>query len=217
MDVSILNKALKLIEEIYVESEYGDKDIFRIKDVIHSLDVNHWRNKQWAADIFYNLYEQVTQQTTGKILIIGGWYGLLAYQLRKRFDEGYHIISSDMDPKCAKLGYKLFSDNNIEFKTLALQNANENDYEGISAIFCTSVEHIPHNIIQDMINKKDKDCWVVLQSTNMPHKTHINPHSTYKDLEKSFRWPNDDNMFWSPDFANSQSNGEWNRHMVIAR
>lgn len=210
-----MNRGLKVIEEIYDESMYGDKDIYRIKDIIHSLDDNHFRNKKWAADIFFNLYEKITQSSSGKLLVVGGWYGLLAYQLRKRFDDDYQIISADMDPKCAEIGYKLFYDQNIEFETWAIQD--QIDYD-CSAIFCTSVEHIPPNIIQDLINKKGEHTWIILQSTNMIHKTHINKHNTLIDLEEAFVWPKQkENEWWDFEFSNSQTNGDWHRHMVIGR
>ncbi len=237
MDTLILNRSLKLIEQIYDESLYGDKDIYRIKDVIHSLDANHWKSKQWAADIFFNLYLKLTKDKAGesyggKILIVGGWYGLLAYLLRKGASgngglerDKFQIESSDMDPKCAEIGHKLFWDQNIGFKTFAIQD--DVDYSNISAIFCTSVEHIDPKIIQNMIDKKDKNTWIVLQSTNMQHASHINTHTTYKQLEESFVFgdanPNDEEDWLEQDgknieYSNSQNlGGGLVRHMVIAR
>ena len=54
MNPEILNRCLKLIEEVYDESMYGENDIYRIKDLIHSVDKNHWKSKQWLVDEFYN-------------------------------------------------------------------------------------------------------------------------------------------------------------------
>ena len=57
MNPEILNRCLKLIEEVYDESMYGNNDIYRIKDLIHSVDNNHWRSKQWLVREFYKLYD----------------------------------------------------------------------------------------------------------------------------------------------------------------
>ena len=57
MQQEILNRTLKLIEEVYDESMYGENDIYRIKDLIHSVDTNHWKSKQWLVDEFYKLYK----------------------------------------------------------------------------------------------------------------------------------------------------------------
>ena len=37
LQTEILNRCLKLIEEVYDESMYGDNDIYRIKDLIHLI------------------------------------------------------------------------------------------------------------------------------------------------------------------------------------
>ena len=81
MKAEILNRCLKLIEEVYDESMYGNNDIYRIKDLIHSVDNNHWRSKQWLVDEFYKLYNH----TDGSFYIGGGWYGLLAYLIREKW------------------------------------------------------------------------------------------------------------------------------------
>ena len=80
MDQLILYRSLKLVEEIYDESMYGDPDIYRIKDIVHSVDINHWKSKQWLVDMF----SQVYGFESGKVFVAGGWYGLLSFLLRKR-------------------------------------------------------------------------------------------------------------------------------------
>lgn len=204
MEVSILNQSLKVVEQIYNECEYDSGDIFRIKDLIHSLDENHWRGKKWCADILHNSYKF----DGGKFLVLGGWYGLLAYLLRKRFSEQtYHIISSDMDPDCQKIGQRLFDNYDIDFQTF---NANNIANEHYDCIICTSVEHIDPKIIEKIHKEKDEYTWLVLQSCNLHHPTHINPHDTYQELEKIVN-------FKEIIFSNSMKMNGFQRHMVIAR
>lgn len=208
MDPVILDRSLKLIEEIYNESMYGDKDIYRIKDVIHSVDQNHWKSKQWLADIFRNVYKF----DGGKFVVLGGWYGMTAYHLRSRFGFNYHIISSDMDPNCEKYGYKLFFDQDIDFKTVNMFSAN-NDIEGADAIITTSVEHIDRDDLISLIKLKEEKTWVVLQSNNFhDHPTHINTSQSLDDFVEYLKPHLTDIVY-----ARSMSNGSFDRYMVIGR
>ena len=50
MKEQILYRSLKIIEEIYDESQYGVDDLYRIKDIVHSLDDNQWNSKQCVVD-----------------------------------------------------------------------------------------------------------------------------------------------------------------------
>ena len=50
---------------------YGVEDLYRIKDLSHALDENHWNGKKWLAEKLYELYDH----DAGKILVVGGWYG----------------------------------------------------------------------------------------------------------------------------------------------
>ncbi len=216
----VLMESLKVIENAYNEAMYDNNDIYRVKDLIHSLDTNHWKSKTWTAHIFYNTYVKSYENdsSSGHFLIVGGWYGLLAHCLRQYFPHA-HITSSDMDPMCERFGSQLFPHSGIEFKTFSADEADL--YEDLSAVFCTSIEHMDPKIIQNMIDRKGKHTWVILQSTNMQHPSHVNMHKTYEDLEKAFTWPNNE---WGGaiEYSNSQpiANSEQDntvRHMVIAR
>jgi hypothetical protein len=182
LDQLILSRALIEIENIYNESMYGDKDIFRIKDLIHSVTETQWQSKRWLADTFHNLY----RYQSGKILIIGGWYGLAAHELRKKFpDSSMNITSVDMDPKCEEMGYKLFGDRDIQFETWDATKPDI-DYSQYSAIISTSCEHIDPEDLGNIISKKSKEAWVVLQSNDyFDHPSHINCYETVFEFQKS--------------------------------
>lgn len=207
MDSLILSRTLKLVEEIYDESMYGDPDIYRIKDLVHSVDENHWKSKQWLADIFRNVYTY----PGGKFLVLGGWYGMTAYSLRKRFPAGtFHIESNDLDPKCEQFGYKLFHDQELQFTTGNMFNSNVSD---ASAIITTSVEHIPRDSLIDMLNRKDTHTWVVLQSNNFhDHPTHINTSDSQADFVSCI-----EPHLAEIAFAGTMGNQGFDRYMVIGR
>ena len=174
MQQLILQRSLKVIEQIYDDSVYGSTDIFRIKDVIHSLDPNQWKCKMWLADGVKLQYEY----TEGKIVILGGWYGLAAYTLRQAFpSEKMHIVTVDCDPRCEEFGYKLFYDQNIEFITQDVRD--DLDLSDASVIVSTSVEHFDREELVDLIAKKNPYTWVALQTNNMfQHPSHINCSDT---------------------------------------
>ena len=169
MDPLILYRSLKVIEEIYDESMYGENDIFRIKDVVHSLDDNHWRGKKWMADLIKNYH----RHNHGNILVMGGWYGLMAYQLRKLYpNESMNITTIDMDPRCAEIGYKLFHDQKISFKTGDVKDLDIWDY---SIIVNTSVEHMDREFVKQLITNKDPNTVLGLQSNDYYDElSHIN-------------------------------------------
>ena len=158
---------------------YGKNDIFRIKDIIHSFDDNHWRGKQWLADIVKNYY----LHQHGNILIMGGWYGLMAYQLRKAYpNHSMNITSVDMDPRCAELGYKLFYDQNISFIT---SDVKDLDLWNYSIIVNTSVEHMDRDIVANLMTNKDPDTLVALQSNDYYNElSHINCDESVQEFVK---------------------------------
>ena len=145
MNPEILNRCLKLIEEVYDESMYGENDIYRIKDLIHSVDKNHWKSKQWLVDEFYKLYNH----DNGSFYIGGGWYGLLSHIIRMQWrNEGLNITSGDIDPRCEDFGWKLFHNSDINFITEDMTSRDLSEY---SAIISTSCEHVEPEILEKFI------------------------------------------------------------------
>ena len=206
LNSTILYNALKLSEEIYDESQYGIDDLYRIKDISHSLDLNHWHSKSWLAEELCKLYNH----PAGKILVVGGWYGLMAYQLRSCWpDEQMNIISTDMDPMCEEYGYKLFKGNNIQYKTLVVNS--KLDLSGYTAIVNTSCEHMEPEAVQYIIDNKDENAWVAFQSNDYYGiDSHINcsPSLEY--------WKDELKLDWFA-YAAQQKASLFNRFMIIGK
>ena len=190
MEAQILNRGLKLIENFYdasmYENEYWDNDLYRIKDIIHSLDSNHWKSKQWLVDELIKIYKD-----DGLIHVAGGWNGLLAYILSKHYSN---IISSDIDPVCKTIGRKLFNNSNINFKVEDF-NTPELFYNA-DVVVCTSVEHIDREDIISTIEELQMHGAkiIALQSNNyFDLNSHINcSHSLdefveYTDLDVLYK------------------------------
>ena len=203
----ILNRTLKLIEEVYDESMYGNNDIYRIKDLIHSVDKNHWKSKQWLVDEFYKLYNH----TDGSFYIGGGWYGLLAHLIRDAWpNESLNITSGDIDPRCEEFGWKLFHSSDINFMTEDMVSRDLSEY---SAVISTSCEHIEPQILEKFIKSKRKDAWVVLQSNNYYElDEHIN---CYPNATSFANWVKP--LVKKIHFTGTLNLGDFNRFMVIGK
>ena len=208
MNQEILNRTLKLIEEVYDESMYGENDIYRIKDLIHSVDTNHWKSKQWLVDEFYKLYDH----DQGSFYIGGGWYGLLSYLIRDKWpDENLNITSGDIDPRCEEFGWKLYHNSDINFVTEDMISSDLHEY---SAIISTSCEHVEPDVLEKFIKSKNNDAWVVLQSNNYEElDSHIN---CQPDVMTFANWVEpllSERVY----FAGTLRLGDFDRFMVIGK
>ena len=202
----ILYRTIKLSEEIYNESMYGVDDLYRIKDLSHSVDDNHWIGKQLLAEKFHELYNH----DAGKLLVLGGWYGMMAYQLRKQWpDKQMNIISTDMDPMCEEYGYKLFHDYDIAFSTL---NINDSFIiPQVTGIVNTSCEHMEQKSLINIVKNKDKDCWVAFQSNNYTWlDSHINCHPSAELFAESLE------LDWVA-YVDTLDVGDFQRFTVIGK
>jgi hypothetical protein len=208
LNQEILNRCLKLIEEVYDESMYGNNDIYRIKDLIHSVDNNHWKSKQWLVDEFYKLYDH----DQGSFYVGGGWYGLLSYLIRDKWpDENLNITSGDIDPRCEEFGWKLYHNSDINFVTEDMISSDLHEY---SAIISTSCEHVEPDVLEKFIKSKNNDAWVVLQSNNYEElDSHIN---CQPDVMTFANWVEpllSERVY----FAGTLRLGDFDRFMVIGK
>jgi len=208
LNPEILNRCLKLIEEVYNESMYGENDIYRIKDLIHSVDKNHWKSKQWLVREFYKLYDH----NQGSFYVGGGWYGLLSHLMRMQWpEEGLNLTSGDIDPRCEEFGWKLFHNSDINFVTEDMTSRDLSEY---SAIISTSCEHVEPEVLEKFIRSKNSNAWVVLQTNNYDElDSHIN---CYPDVMSFANWvePLIKERIY---FAGTLRLGDFDRYMVIGK
>lgn len=202
----ILYRTIKLSEKVYNESMYGVDDLYRIKDLSHSMDHKHWVSKRHLAEKFYELYNH----EAGKLLVLGGWYGMMAYQLRRMWTQTkMNIESTDMDPMCEEFGYELFYDYDIAFSTLNISDSFIiTQYTGIVN---TSCEHMEQKDIRSIIERKNKDCWIAFQSNNYTDlDSHINCYPTAELFAESLE------LDWYAD-VDTLDLGDFQRFTVIGK
>ena len=187
---------------------YGENDIYRIKDLIHSVDKNHWLSKQWLVREFYKLYNH----DNGSFYIGGGWYGLLSHILRMQWrNEGLNITSGDIDPRCEDFGWKLFHNSDINFITEDMTSRDLSEY---SAIISTSCEHVEPEILEKFIKSKRKDAWVVLQTNNFYElDSHINCQDNVIQFANWVEPLLSEKVY----FAGTLNLGDFERYMVIGK
>jgi len=206
LESKILYRALKLSEKIYDESMYGVDDLYRIKDVVHSVDKNHWESKKWLVDKLFDLYNH----NAGKFYVAGGWYGMMAYQLRQKWaGEEMNIISADCDPMCEDYAWELFGEYDIDFRTVDVNE--EQDLSQYSAIINTSCEHMEQEDLLSIIERKDRQAWVAFQTNNyVDLNSHINCWPTAQLFAESL------NLNWVASVETLQLK-DFNRFMVIGK
>lgn len=212
MKEQILYRSLKVIEEIYDESQYGVDDLYRIKDIVHSLDRNHWVSKQWLVDTLRPIHQKLFGEFgTSKVYIAGGWYGLLAHLLRETFQND-HIVCGDIDPMSEHFGHKLFYDRDIQFKVENCLHSKDLD---ANIIINTSCEHIDKEDLEEFILKKPKESIIVLQSNDYYElDSHIN---CVENLEKFVQFVE---PLLSKKWIISKASldlGDFNRFMIIGQ
>ena len=185
---------------------YGVDDLYRIKDVVHSVDKNHWESKKWLADKLFDLYNH----DAGKFYVAGGWYGMMAYQLRQKWTgEEMNIISADCDPMCEDYAWELFGEYDIDFRTVDVNE--EQDLSQYSAIINTSCEHMEQEDLLSIIERKDRQAWVAFQTNNyVDLNSHINCWPTAQLFAESL------NLNWVASVETLQLK-DFNRFMVIGK
>lgn len=198
---------MKLIEEVYNESMYGKDDLYRIKDLIHSVDENHWKGKQWLAEKIKKIYGPYDD---GHVYIIGGWYGLMAHQIRMQWpNTSMNITTADMDPECEFFGWKLFPDYDLIFETIDIKD--KKDLSDYSIIINTSCEHMEQKDIINLIERKEKNTWICLQTNNYEDlNSHINCFSSADEFADSLPIQN-------KAFVGTLNLNDFDRYMVIGR
>ena len=135
---------------------------------------------------------------------------MMAYHLRLKWPESrMNIISADCDPMCEEYAWELFGDYDIAFRTKDVNE--EEDLSSYSAIINTSCEHMEQEDLHAIIEKKDKQAWVVFQTNNYKDlNSHINCWPTAQLFAESL------NLKWVASVKTLKLN-DFNRFMVIGK
>lgn len=207
-EAEIYAAALRAVYEIYEWSEYGDNDLYRIKDMCHALSSNHWTSKRWLRDNLLNVLkkEKLLDYTA---LVQGGWYGLMAHVIVDDFD---HVISLDTDDMTPMLGHKVFGDG-IDFQIGDMFTWKTSVRSDV--IINTSCEHVDRDDLCEMISSQREGTVFALQSNNEHDlMSHVNTSDSLDDFVEYITpaLPENDIMF-----VGSLPQHGFSRYMIIGK
>lgn len=180
----------------------------KIKSILDSINKDQLDNKKWLIEesekYFYFHYKPNYRP---KVLVVAGWYGLLANLISDRINERVH--SSDIDPACKEIGEKMFGEN-VKYTTKDINDYGRKHLEEYDFIICTSCEHISDDLINKLISKKREDAFVILQSNNyFELDEHINCKKSLLDFKNSIKL--------KIDYEGVKSFLKYDRYMLIGR
>ena len=170
----------------------------RFIDVLNSLNEKQQVSKEWLVEKL-NEYKHPFRNKLKKdrisIMLLGSWYGMLAYKLIEKFNvkKMDRIYCVDFDPKSKMIGNRLFrkiDNENLQKGILTIVKYKEKDIKDLTKeemhereiIINTSCEHLNQQTIYDNMEKCRSGSLIVLQSNNYDKiQEHIN---TVKNLQE---------------------------------
>lgn len=196
---------MKVISEIYDKSCFlEDVDLYRIKDICNSLEENQWEAKSWLVK---ELSPFIKDQ---KVVLLGGWYGLIGRMLREKGFEN-EIFNIELDQGSKWISQR-FIDNN--FKTIfsdALSWLGWQALDNDLLIISTSIEHFYPEDVEEILELKGENQIVCFQSNDWSDlPTHINCSDSLEDFVNSLNLK-------EVLFSGQMDCGEYNRFMVIGK
>jgi len=179
-----------------------DEDNHQRYHMLESFWHGQLKSKVWLCEEL----PKVTHATTNKIVIFGGWYGILATMLFNSELGVRHIRSIDIDPACKDIALKM----NKKYE-IAEPSAFEAVTEDPQIVINTSCEHITQEQYDTWLKKVPSDTWIVVQSNNFSsHKEHINCSDSLDD----FKWKS---KITREFYSGTLELPKYDRYMIIGR
>lgn len=214
---TIYSNALSVCDEIYRDSQYNEAmDLYRICDVINSVNKAQIKGKQWLVDTLvpFLTEEQFRSCPLKDIIILGSWYGLNGMLLRQKIDNDINIWDIDTDPLC-KYFANMLKYGNDDYKNNYSITDDALDYfftrsDKYQLIINTSCEHMEPDDIRLMLNTKTHETMICFQSNNYHSiQSHINTHNSLNEFVESLDLTV---VLWK---GEKKVNVECDRYMVI--
>ena len=164
--------------EIYkriIQTIYNITGDDKIRDIIHSTNDDHIECKEWLAS---ELRKSQIYFKDPKILVGGGWTGLMAHLLSETFTNVNSILSVDLLQHHKDVGVQIFP--HIKFDTT---NVFEYSLQDFDIFVSTSVEHFNREELQFFLKGKPENVICALQSNNWYD---IEDHTNCSDTLEEF-------------------------------
>lgn len=158
---------------------------------LDNIEFDAWSSSQIASKIWICNEINKLSNDSLNILILGGWYGILAHLFFVREDLSEYSIDKittiDIDPACEKVAYRVNKLYEIEGRYSAItKNINDiaqSEYDNINLIINTSSEHI---FGDEWWNKIPPNKRVIIQCTNQKHDDHFFCVDTLEELKSRY-------------------------------
>ncbi len=148
-------------------SGYVSKDEMR-----DALSSGQLMSKKWLLNELTNCFPR-------KILVVGGWIGLLARAINESYPL-YHADSLDLSAASTHVANQVLAGTGQAI----LADMYDYDYTGYDCVINTSSEHIPD--IASWLDLIDAGTTIVVQSNNARHvPDHVNCVDSVTELERS--------------------------------
>ncbi len=186
----------------WMDAIRNSEDRYRTLESFWKGQVN---SKIWLIE---NLAKHIMTGTSNRIVIHGGWNGVLSSLLFNSSIEIKHITSVDIDPACEQVAFTVNKRQEIEGRFKAV-TADMTVYEyDADIVINTSCEHITNGAYLRWLDLVPKNSLVVLQSNN------------YEELEEHINCPRDLNDFvrqchLNVIFADKLELPKYDRYMII--
>ena len=170
------NKVMPLLSHIYDDSMYqATYDFYHIKDILNQFSNSQLQSKEWLVNELKPFLH-----SDQRILIIGGWYGLMSHMLAET-GIPEKIDDFELDKLCVYLHTKLKCHNNVSIHHLdGLTIFDDKKFNKKNRVLiCTACEHIDSEDLESSLSMKHPGMIVALQSNNMHDiDSHINCHDS---------------------------------------
>lgn len=187
----------------WMDAIRNSEDRYRTLESFWKGQVN---SKLWLIDNLSNFLNADPK----KIVIHGGWNGVLASLLFNTDINITRITSVDIDPSCEEVARTVNKRQEIEGRFIAVTaDMTSYNYEA-DIVINTSCEHITQEQYTEWLNLVPKEALIVLQSNNFfDLDEHINCATDVNDFVKM----SNIDVFWSGEFQTPK----YTRFMIIGK
>jgi spermidine synthase len=187
-------------------------DAIRNSDDSHRTLESFWkgqvRSKAWLVETLYIC----NHIDTPRIIIHGGWNGVLASILFNSEIHPSHITSVDIDPACRDIASTVNKRQEIEGRFEAVTcDMTEYEYTGqFDIVINTSVEHITPTEYSRWFDRVPQEAMVVLQSNNyFDLDEHVNCSPSLNEFKRE--------SHLAPMFSGIFNTEKYDRYMIIGK
>lgn len=189
----------------WMDAIRNSKDRYR---TLESFWKGQLRSKVWLVE---KLQENIgTQHTPVKIVIHGGWNGVLSNLIFNSDIPVKHITSLDIDPECEEIARTINKRQEIEGR-FNVVTADMSDYEyDADVVINTSCEHITNSHYQRWLNLVPDNALIAVQSNNyFKLEEHINCAADLDDFKAMSKL----NVLWAGEYPTDL----YTRYMIIGK